>query len=210
MRFHVFYNGGSGGNKDYSRRYEDAITPQNKAMNDSHISQLMTEWLLKHNPPQNIVNNVGAMKAWRLGAERQAREWAVANEPKRFLNPLLRSMNGIPADLEMRRNRLGNTAKLSSSWIGDGTVDVNGNTVNIMLGDKKYTYGTTPQGIKEFYESPSLGKVVSDLSRANPGTTMHGLTKLWETRNRFNHRSNRGWTGDYKHGRYKTDRTGRR
>lgn len=221
MKIKVISNGGtpgnSPGNKFYSTRYEQALVPQDKAMNDAHIAQLKQEWLLQHGQvPFKYSRNQGLMQKWEQMQQAKADAWARANEPKRFLNPLLRSMNGIAADKELRRNRNGNTAVLSSSWIGDGSVDVNGRTVTITMPPTrsnptgKYTYGTTPMGLREFYSSPSLGKVISDLSRANPGTTMHGLTKLWESRDRFEHRSNRGWTGNYKHGQFKTDRTGRR
>lgn len=188
MRFQVFDNGGSGHNSSFSKRYEDAVIPQDKPMNDSHISQLQTEWLLKHNPPSHIMNNPGAMAAWRQGAERKAREWAVQNEPKRFLNPLLRKINGISADSEMRRNRNGNTATISSSWVGDATIDATGRVLTIQLPPNsknptgKYTYGTTPQTLKAFLGAKSLGQVISRLRNSDAGTTDSGITKLWDSR----------------------------
>lgn len=211
MKIHVETREGTQGNGLYNPRYEQALVPQDKAMNDSHLAELKQEWLLSHGRvPFKYSRNQGLMQQWEQMQQAKAEAWARANEPKRFLNPLLRPMNGIPSDKELRRTRGGATAKMSSSWIGDGSVTANGNSVTIQLPPSrsnptgKYTYGTTPMGLREFYSSPSLGKVISDLSRANPGTTMHGLTKLWETRDRFEHRSNRGWTGDYKHGDFKT------
>lgn len=209
MKFRVLKS--DGGNGSYSPSYEQALVPQNKAMNDAHLEELKQEWLLSHGRvPFAVSRNPALMAKWEAEQKAKAEEWARENEPKRFLNPLLRGMNGIKADKELRRDRTGRTATLSSSWVKDGTTDANGLTINIDLGGKKYTYGTTPQGLKEFYSSPSLGRVVSELSRANPGTTLHGLTKLWETKDRFRHRSSRGWNGSYRHGDFKTDRTGRR
>lgn len=211
MKIHVETRKGNPGNGLYKSRYSEALVPQDKAMNDAHIAQLRQEFLLQHGRvPFKVSRDPLAMQQWEQERQRKADAWARANEPKRFLNPLLRPMNGIPSDKVLRRNRNGNTAQMSSSWIGDGSVDANANSVTITLPPSrsnpsgKYTYGTTPQGLKEFYSAPSLGKVISDLSRANPGTTMHGLTKLWETRDRFKHRSARGWTGDYQHGDFKT------
>lgn len=217
MKIKVETRKGTSGNGLFNPRYSEALVPQDKAMNDAHIAKLRQEFLLQHGRvPFKVSRDPLAMQRWEQERQLKAEAWARSNEPKRFLNPLLRPMNGIAADKELRRNRNGNTARMSSSWVGDGSVDVNGRTVTITLPPSrsnptgKYTYGTTPQGLKEFYSSPSLGKVISDLSRCNPGTTAHGLTKLWETKDRFRHRSARGWADGYNHGDYKTDRTGRR
>lgn len=168
MKFRVWYNGGDSDgphNWRYDQRYEQALVPQDKAMNDAHIAQLTTEWLLKHNPPGNILRNPGAMKAWRLAAEQKAREWAIKHEPKRFLNPLLRPMNGIPADRFMRRNTAGNTAVLSSSWVGDVGVNVTGTTAAFDLAGKKYTFPIAEigglDGLKRCLSAPSIGSYIA-------------------------------------------------
>ena len=112
MKFRVWYNGGDSSgphNWRYEPEYYQALVPQDKAMNDEHIAELTTEWLLRHNPPATVLRNPGAMRAWRAAAQAKAREWAIKHEPKRYLNPLLRPMNGIPADRFMRRNKFGNT-----------------------------------------------------------------------------------------------------
>lgn len=215
MKIHVNVREGVQGNGTYKPRYEQALVPQDKAMNDSHIAELRQEWMLSHGRvPFKVSRDPLLMQQWEENQKKKAQAWAIANEPKRYLNPLLRPMNGIQADKELRRTRSGATAQMSSSWVGDGSTNANAMSLTISLPPTKnnpsgkYTYGTTPEGLREFYSSPSLGKVISDLSRANPGTTMHGLTKLWESRDRFEHRSNRGWTGNYKHGDYKA--SGRR
>ena len=186
MRFRVWSNGSptgaSVGNHRYDRRFESALEPQNKAMNDEHIALLAQEWLSKHKPPKHIVANPGALAAWEQSAKTKAHDFAVRMEPKRFLNPLLRPTNGIKADKDMRRNPMGETAVLSSSWVGDGNLDATGRVINIDLGNHKYTYGTTPEGLKQFYGAKSLGNIISVLSRAPAGTTYCGLTKLWDVK----------------------------
>lgn len=168
MKFRVWYNGGDSTgphNWRYENRYEQALVPQTKAMNDAHLEQLKTEWLLTHNPPGNILNNPSAMKAWRLAAERKARDWAVKHEPKRFLNPLLRPMNGIPADQVMRRNTNGSTAVLSSSWVGDAGLNATGTAVSFDLGGKKYTFPVAEigglDGLKRCLSAPSIGRYIA-------------------------------------------------
>ena len=168
MKFRIWYNGGDSAgphNWQYNPKYEQALVPQTKAMNDEHIAQLQTEWLLKHNPPGHILNNPSAMRAWRLGAERKAREWAIKHEPKRFLNPLLRPMNGIPADRYQRRNTYGSTAVLSSSWVGDAGVNASGTAVSFDLGGKSYTFPIAYigglDGLKRCLSAPSIGRYIA-------------------------------------------------
>lgn len=168
MKFRVWYNGGDSSgphNWRYEPEYYQALVPQNKAMNDEHLEELSTEWLLRHNPPKNILNNPSAMRAWRRAAQERAREWAIKHEPKRFLNPLLRPMNGIPADKYMRRDKFGNTALLSSSWVGDAGVNVTGTAVNFDLGGKKYTFNMAEigglDGLSRCLSAPSIGSYIA-------------------------------------------------
>lgn len=190
MRFHIFHNGV--GNKSFNRRYEAAVVPQNKQMNDEHLERLKNEFLRSKSPPLSVMNDKKKLAEWMALNEQRAKEWARKNEPKRFLNPLLRSMNGIKSDVVMRRTRNGNTAIINSSWVGsdrDVTLDATGRVINIKLGGPTrnnatgvYTYGTTPEGLKDFLGAKSLGHVISVLSRAPEGTTYSGLTKLWDVR----------------------------
>lgn len=169
MKWRVWYNGGGEktGNSRYNPRYKDALVPQNKAMNDEHLAQLETEWFMTHEPPPHIIKNPMAMKAWQLGAKRRAREWAVKMEPKRFLNPLLRPMNGIPADTKMRRTPGGATAILSSSWVGDFTA-LGDTGCYIDLGGKKYFFkksevdaATGPGSFARAMSAPSIGSFIA-------------------------------------------------
>lgn len=168
MKFSVWYNGGDSSgphNWRYEQQYEQALVPQTKAMNDEHLAELSTEWLLRHNPPANILRNPGAMRAWRQAAQQKAREWAIKYEPKRYLNPLLRPMNGIPADRRMRRDRFGNTANLSSSWVGDAGVNASGSAVTFDLNGKNYTFQMAEigglNGLKQCLSAPSIGRYIA-------------------------------------------------
>lgn len=168
MKFRVWYNGGDSDgphNWRYEPEYYQALVPQDKAMNDEHIAELTTEWLLRHNPPANILVNPGAMRAWRQAAQAKAREWAIKHEPKRYLNPLLRPMNGIPADRFMRRNKFGNTAILSSSWVGDAGLNASGSAVTFNLGGKNYTFPVNEigglQGLSRCLSAPSIGSYIA-------------------------------------------------
>lgn len=168
MKFRVWYNGGDSTgphNWRYEDQYEQALVPQDKRMNDEHIAELTTEWLLRHNPPRNILSNPGAMRAWRLAAQQKARDWAIKYEPKRYLNPLLRPMNGIPADRFMRRDKFGNTAVLSSSWVGDAGVNASGSAVTFDLGGKNYTFPVAEigglAGLRRCLSAPSIGRYIA-------------------------------------------------
>lgn len=184
MRLRIWDNhGDSSGphNWRYEEQFAEALRPQTKAMNDAHIKELKAEWFAKHKAPLKIMKNPGALKAWQLAAESKAKAWAIANEPKRYLNPLLRGMNGIPADTDLRRRggRNGDTAVLSSSWVGDSRVDATGKRIYIDLGGKKYCYGlSTPDALKNFGSAESIGRTIAQLRNSNPGTTINGLTKL--------------------------------
>lgn len=169
MKWHVWYNGGGEktGNSRYNPRYKDALVPQNKSMNDEHLAQLETEWFMTHEPPPQIIGNHPAMRAWQTAAKRRAREWAVKMEPKRFLNPLLRPMNGIPADTKERRTPGGATAVLSSSWIGDITT-LGDTGCYIDLGGKKYFFrksevdaATGPGSFARAMSAPSIGSFIA-------------------------------------------------
>lgn len=169
MKWHVWYNGGGEktGNSRYNPRYKDALVPQNKAMNDEHLAQLETEWFMTHEPPPQILNNPPAMQAWRVSAQKRARDWARKMEPKRFLNPLLRPMNGIPADTKMRRTPGGATAILSSSWVGDFT-SLGDTGCYIDLGGKKYFFrksevdaATGPGSFARAMSAPSIGSFIA-------------------------------------------------
>lgn len=207
MRFVVYSNGAdprnSPGNKDYNRRYEAAITPQDKRMNDEHLAELKQEWLLKHGRvPFKVAQNKALMMEWERQQEAKADAWAKANEPKRFLNPLLRPTNGISADKVMRRNRAGRTADISSSWVGDATLDASGRVLTIQLPPNKknptgkYTYGTTPEILKQFLGAKSLGKVISHLAHQRGSNITHsGITKLWDSKSQSDMSSKRNGTG---------------
>lgn len=170
MKWHVWNNGGNSegpGNWRYNPRYRDALVPQNKAMNDEHLAQLETEWFMTHEPPPQIIGNPPAMRAWRVAANRRAREWAVKMEPKRFLNPLLRATNGIPADTKERRTPGGATAILSSSWVGDFTT-LGDTGCYIDLGGKKYFFrksevdaATGPGSFEKAMSAPSIGSFIA-------------------------------------------------
>ena len=170
MKWHVWNNGGNSegpGNWRYDPRYRDALVPQNKAMNDEHLAQLETEWFMTHEPPPQIIGNPPAMRAWRVAANRRAREWAVKMEPKRFLNPLLRATNGIPADTKERRTPGGATAILSSSWVGDFTT-LGDTGCYIDLGGKKYFFrksevdaATGPGSFAKAMSAPSIGSFIA-------------------------------------------------
>ena len=170
MKWHVWNNGGNSegpGNWRYDPRYRDALVPQNKAMNDEHLAQLETEWFMQNNPPPQILNNPPAMQAWRVSAQKRAREWAVKMEPKRFLNPLLRATNGIPADTKQRRTPGGATAILSSSWVGDFTT-LGDTGCYIDLGGKKYFFrksevdaATGPGSFEKAMSAPSIGSFIA-------------------------------------------------
>lgn len=169
MRFHIWNNGGNSSgphNWRYDRNYEEALRPQDKRMNDQHIEELVNEWLKRHasNAPAHIVNNNGALKAWQKAQQIKAREWAIKNEPKRYLNPLLRTMNGIPADTTMRRDRNGNTAILSSSWVGDANLNA-GSAVTFDLGGKNYTFKLAEigglEGLRRCLSAPSIGSYIA-------------------------------------------------
>lgn len=181
MRFRIWDNGGNSEgphNWRYDRQFQDALVPQDKAMNDRHLDLLKNEWLQAHNPPRTALADPIKLAAWKKQAEIKAMDWARKNEPRRFLNPLLRSMNGIPADTDMRRNQNGDTAILSSSWVGDASTDVTGKRLFINLGGKKYTYGVAPGGFKNFLGGASIGRTIAQLRNSPAGTTINGLTKL--------------------------------
>lgn len=196
MRFDVFHD--RVGNGRYNPRYEQAITIQDKVMNDRHLEELKNEYLRKYSPPLNVVQDKQKLAKWLVLQEERAKDFAKRNEPKRYLNPLLRPMNGISADKVLRRNNRGNTAEFSSSWVGGSktgvsrgniSLDANGRVINIKLGGPTknnptgvYTYGTTPEGLKKFFSGKSLGNTIAVLSRSPEGTTYNGLTKLWDVR----------------------------
>ena len=170
MKWHVWNNGGNSegpGNWRYDPRYRDALVPQNKAMNDEHLAQLETEWFMQNDPPPQILNNPPAMQAWRVSAQKRARDWARKMEPKRFLNPLLRATNGIPADTKERRTPGGATAILSSSWVGDFTT-LGDTGCYIDLGGKKYFFrksevdaATGPGSFEKAMSAPSIGSFIA-------------------------------------------------
>ena len=170
MKWHVWKNGGNSegpGNWRYDPRYRDALVPQNKAMNDEHLAQLETEWFMQNDPPPQILNNPPAMQAWRVSAQKRARDWARKMEPKRFLNPLLRATNGIPADTKERRTPGGATAILSSSWVGDFTT-LGDTGCYIDLGGKKYFFrksevdaATGPGSFARAMSAPSIGSFIA-------------------------------------------------
>jgi len=190
MRFYVNTNeGGAQGNLSYNKRYEAAITPQDKRMNDTHIEQLKNEFMRKYSPPMKVMNDKQLLNQWLQQQELKAEDWARRNEPKRFLNPLLRPMNGIASDKVMRKNRNGNTAEISSSWVGDVTIDATGKVLTVQLPPNKknptgrYTYGTSPEILKQFLGSKSLGQIISHLAHTRgSGVTHSGITKLWDSK----------------------------
>ena len=170
MKWTVWDNHGNSegpGNWRYDPRYKDALVPQTKAMNDTHIAVLETEWYMTHEPPPQVVANPAAMRAWRKMAKKQAREFAVKNEPKRWLNPLLRPMNGIPADTKMRRTPGRQTAILSSSWVGDFK-SLGDAGCWIELGGKPYFFkksevdaATGPGSFARAMSAPSIGRFIA-------------------------------------------------
>ena len=122
---------------------------------------------MTHEPPPQILNNPPAMQAWRVSAQKRARDWARKMEPKRFLNPLVRSMNGIPADTKQRRTPGGATAILSSSWVGDFTT-LGDTGCYIDLGGKKYFFrksevdaATGPGSFAKAMSAPSIGSFIA-------------------------------------------------
>lgn len=167
FKFHVWDNSGAEnlGNHRYDPRYEEALNPQTKRMNDEHIAQLVAEWKARHPAvkPAGMTNAVFNAQQNEL-----AKEWARKMEPKRYLNPLLYPMNGIKADKKMRRKN-GNTAILSSSWIGDAefndTAMSNPTQVVIELGGKPYTFKLSEiggfDGLKKALSAPSIGSYIA-------------------------------------------------
>lgn len=187
MRFRIWNNGGDSSgphNWRYEEKYADALRPQTKLMNDQHLAELKKEWMLKHASriPKNITaGGKAAQIAWQKLNEQKALEWAKKNEPRRYLNPLLRSMNGIPADTDLRHlgGHGGATAIMSSSWVGDAKVDTTGKRIWIDLGGKKYQYAlNSPDALKNFGSAESIGRTIAQLRNSPPGTTINGLTKL--------------------------------
>ena len=184
MRVRIWDNGGDSNgphNWRYEERYGDALRPQTKRMNDEHLAELKKEWFMKHKPPMTIAKDPVKQKQWELLNEEKALAWARKNEPKRYLNPLLRGMNGIPADKDLRRlgGHAGATSILSSSWVNDAKVDSTGKRIFIDLGGKKYCYGlNNPEALHQFGSTGSIGRTIAQLRNSKPGTTINGLTKL--------------------------------
>ena len=173
MRFHIWGNGGNSEgphNWRYESQFEQALVPQDKKMNDKHLAQLKAEWKEKH-PFKLDPSLKGTVLAAtrKIEYEQAAEDWAKKNEPKRFLNPLLRPINGIKADTDLRRNGSGDTAILSSSWVGNAKLPVgnavNPSTVTFDLGGKDYTFkineiGGYP-GLKAALSAPSIGSYIA-------------------------------------------------
>ena len=172
MRFHVWGNGGDASgphNWRYNQAFEQALIPQDKKMNDKHLAQLEAEWKAAH-PFKLDPTLKGTVTAAtrKIEYEQAAEEWAKKNEPKRFLNPLLRPINGIKPDKDLRRVN-GDTAILSSSWVGNAKLPVgnavNPSTVTFDLGGKDYTFklseiGGYP-GLKAALSAPSIGSYIA-------------------------------------------------
>lgn len=176
-KIHIWSNGWKGmpskmvadnpHNHRYDPAYEQALVPQTKAMNDQHIGDLMTQWFLTHKPAPAIAANPARFAEWKLMADQKARDWAVRNEPKKFLNPIFRAQgfNGIPRSPTLRRDKNGNTAVLSSSWVGDALVTANGQRVDFDLGGKTYSFSMAeiggPAGLKACLTAPSIGRYMA-------------------------------------------------
>lgn len=171
-KWHIWSNhGDSSGphNHRYNDRFEQALVPQNKAMNDRHLAALCKEWLLKH-PIKNVAKMDPRAKVAQQALQKKlAMDWAKRMEPKRYLNPLLRPINGIKADKGLRRNQGGSTAILSSSWVGDvkfpEAYTVNPQQVTFDLGGKDYTFKLSEiggyEGLKRCLSAPSIGSYIS-------------------------------------------------
>lgn len=161
----VIRNGG--GNGVYNNAYRQALTPQNKAENDRHLEMLYQEYMKNQKPARATMANPALLAAWKAEQDKKAKEFAVKNEPKRFLNPILRAQgfNGIPGDTKLRRDKNGNTAQLSSSWIGPVKIDMNGQRAQISLGGKPYSFAMHEiggiNGLKAALTSPSIGSYIA-------------------------------------------------
>lgn len=206
-KWHVWNNGGDSEgphNWRFDSRYIEALRPQNKKMNDEHLRELVQEWKLKH--PYNFsginpIQDAAGKALW----DKNALEWAKKNEPRRYLNPLLRPINGIKADEGLRRlgGHAGDTAVLSSSWVGDAkfpaAYTVNPSTVTFDLGGKDYTFKLNEiggyKGLEECLSSPSIGSYIAKnwigklpSSRAKWKTGSNGEPKMPSWLKSFNKR----------------------
>lgn len=172
-----------------------ALIPQDKNMNDKHLAELCKEWMTAH-PVSPVLTsrgnvNPGATKAKEVVAQKMAMEWAKKNEPKRYLNPLLRPINGIKADQGLRRVN-GDSAILSSSWVGDAKFPqafaMNPQQVTFDLNGKDYTFKLNEiggyEGLKQCLSAPSIGSYIAKnwigklpSSRKNWKTGKNGVAK---------------------------------
>ena len=174
-KWHIWDNGGNSSGPHNWRFAADqiqALIPQDKKMNDKHIKELVNEWMQKHSagPVLTKLGNLNpqATKARQLAEKKLAEDWAKKNEPKRYLNPLLRPINGIKADDGLRRVN-GNTAILSSSWVGDAkfpaAFTMNPQQVTFDLNGKDYTFKLNEiggyEGLKKCLSSDSIGSYIS-------------------------------------------------
>lgn len=174
-KWHIWSNNGNSEGPHNWRFTADkiqALIPQDKKMNDKHLKELTAEFLREH-PVVPVLTSRGnlnpsATKAKEVAQRRLALEWAKRNEPKRYLNPLLRPINGIKADSGLRRVN-GDTAILSSSWVGDAKFPqayaMNPQQVTFDLGGKDYTFKLNEiggyEGLKQCLSAPSIGSYIA-------------------------------------------------
>ena len=152
---------------------DEGFHMQSKAENDKHVSALKQEYIDRH--PVKLSSNAAVTARRMAQQEQRANEYAVKNEPKRFLPFLARKTNGIAGDKELRRVN-GVQGDPHSSWIKSVSTTANGAPIIVETkSGKKYACPCPWQTAEEILKSDSVGASVG--ARLFTGTFKMGKGK---------------------------------